>query len=539
VRGVRSFATAAIALAVLAGLAAATADRVATSARGIVTRLRDDTLVHRQNPRLIALAARIRRGPILDRDGAPLANSETTAARTYPLAAGMGTLLGVSPSRALLPPWALERQFDTRLRGYPERTGGPRYRDFDPRAGGGPLPWPDLRELVPLLDLDDAARDAAIAARDADVASRAVRLTLDARLQAKAAGLAQDAVAKHHRLAAAAAVIDVDTGQVLARVQVPDYDPSHPSWQDHVLADDTAFLRRFHGAYGEWPDKTGVQGMFQSGSVGKLFTAIAAVRAGAVGSRFDCREADAQGPLFTQPGWPRPVHDHTGDRPHGSLDLPQAIAVSCNVYFAQLGLALGPDPLAALRRDGLEVGYGAAFAPGAAGTRQLASTAFGQGAMVMNVLQAARLVAAIAAGGRYRTCPPTMELGTTCGQLSLVSEPAALRPVLEGMRRVMTAGTGAGLTPPASVRVYGKTGTADVRGFAGEEPFGIAPAASAAPHAWFVAFAEPATVPELSPTASKRLAIAVVVPRGGTGASAAGPLAMQILAGAHELGYLR
>ena len=41
--------------------------------------------------------------------------------------------------------------------------------------------------------------------------------------------------------------------------------------------------------------------MFQSGSVGKLFTAIAAVRAGAEGSRFACRDADAQGPRFALP----------------------------------------------------------------------------------------------------------------------------------------------------------------------------------------------------------------------------------------------
>jgi cell division protein FtsI/penicillin-binding protein 2 len=107
------------------------------------------------------------------------------------------------------------------------------------------------------------------------------------------------------------------------------------------------------------------------------------------------------------------------------------------------------------------------------------------------------------------------------------------------MRRVMTAGTGARLAPPAGVRVYGKTGTADVRGFAGEEPFGIAPATAAAPHSWFVAFAEPASAAELAPIARGRLAVAVVVPRGGTGASAAGPLAMQILAAARELGYLQ
>jgi cell division protein FtsW (lipid II flippase) len=539
VRGVRNFATVAVALAAVAGVAAATADRVETSARGIVMRLGDGTLVRRQNPRLVALAARIRRGPILDRNGVPLAINETEATRSYPLAAAMGTLLGVSPPRVLLPSWALERQFDTRLRGYAERSDEPRDRELDQSAGVGRLPWPDLRPFVPLLDLDGPARDAAIAARDADVASRSVRLTIDTRLQEKIAELLRAEVAKHHRVAAAAAAIDVETGQVLARVQVPDYDPNKPSWQDRVLAGDAAFLSRFRGAYGEWPDKTGIQGMFQSGSIGKLFTAIAAVRAGAAGSRFSCRETDAQGPLFTQPSWPKPIHDFAGDRPHGALDLVQALAVSCNVYFAQLGLALGPDPLAALRRDGVEVGYGATLVPGAAGTRQLASTAFGQGAMVMSVMQAARLVAAIAAGGRYRKCPPTMELGATCAELSLISDPAALGPVLEGMRRVMTAGTGAGLVSPAGVRVYGKTGTADVRGFAGEEPFGIARAATAAPHSWFVAFAEPATVAELSPAASKRLAIAVVVPRGGTGASAAGPLAMRILTAAHDLGYLQ
>jgi cell division protein FtsI/penicillin-binding protein 2 len=309
-------------------------------------------------------------------------------------------------------------------------------------------------------------------------------------------------------------------------------------WQDRVLANDTAFVRRFHGAYGEWPDKTGLQGFFQSGSVGKLFTAVAAVRAGRADARFDCKDSDAQGPLFTLPGWPKPIHDFTGDRPHGSPDLVDAIAVSCNVYFGQLGLAIGPEPLAALRADGLEVGYRSPIDPGKAGSRQLASTAFGQGAMVMNVMQAARLAAMLASGGRYTRCPSTMLADAPCTSTELVPDPASLAPVLAGMRRVMTDGTGARLAEPAGIRVYGKTGTADVRGFAGEEAFGIAPAAPAAPHSWFVAFAEPTSVPEGSPTAPGRLAIAVVVPRGGTGAAAAGPLAMQVLGAARDLGYL-
>jgi cell division protein FtsW (lipid II flippase) len=535
IRGLRAAAAVAIALAIVAGIAAATVDRTETAARGIVTRLADGTLIHRQNPRLAALAARIRRGSILDRHGAPLAVSPAAGARAYPLGAALGTLLGSSPSRVLLPPWALERRLETRLRGYPERTGGPR----DPRRARA-LPWPDLRRLVPLLDLGDAAQDAAIDAIDADVAARSVQLTLDGKLQAKAAELAQAAVARGRRLAAAAVVLDVDTGAVLARVQVPDHDPGQPAWQDRVLAGDAAFLARFRGAYGEWPDKTGVHGMFQSGSVGKLVTALAAVRTGLAGARYECREQDAQGPLFTRRGWPKPIHDHTGDRPHGAPDLIAALAVSCNVYFGQLGLALGAAPFAALQHDGLDLGYGGrTFEAGPPGSRQLASTGFGQGAMAMSVMQAARMVAAIAAGGRYRRCPPEMELAAPCPEAVLVEDPEAVRPVIAGMRRVMTAGTGARLQPPAGVRVYGKTGTADVNGFLGEEPFGIARGAPAAPHSWFVAFAEPSSAAELAPVSPGRLAVAVVVPRGGTGASAAGPLVMQLLAAARELGYLQ
>jgi len=160
---------------------------------------------------------------------------------------------------------------------------------------------------------------------------------------------------------------------------------------------------------------------------------------------------------------------------------PPRIAVSCNVYFAQLGIALGRDPMIALRHAGLDVGYAGELDPGGAGSRQLASTAFGQGALVINTMQAARMVAAIAAGGRYRRCSPTMELDAPCTEIVLVDDPAALAPITTGMRQVMTAGTGIGLRPPAGLRVYGKTGTADVHGFRGEEPFGIRPAAVAPP----------------------------------------------------------
>ncbi|MBA2538459.1 MAG: FtsW/RodA/SpoVE family cell cycle protein [Deltaproteobacteria bacterium] len=513
------------ALGIAASLYAALADRTEVAARGIVVRLADGTRVHRMNPRLVALTSQLRRGSILDRDGAPLAVSTKPGTRTYPLGSALGTLIGVSPSRVLLPEWALERKLEHELRGYPER------------AGGMSLPWPDLRAFVPLLDLDRDARRTAVAALDEDLSRRSVRLTLNAKLQAKVGELARAAVANPARLAVAAVVLDADSGHVLARVQVPDYDPNAPAWQDRVLANDAEFLRKFHGTYGEWPDKTGLQGMFQAGSVGKLFTALAAVRANAASSRLPCRDSDEQGPLFTRPEWGKPIHDHTGDRPHGTPDLASALAVSCNVYFGQLALQLGPAPFEKLRSDGVEIGHGDRFVPGKPDSRHLASTGFGQGAMALSVLQAARMVGAIANGGRYVTC--SMRLDERCRETSLVDDPARMHPIVAGMRRVITAGTGARLAAPAGLRVYGKTGTADVQGFAGEAPFGIAPGETAAPHSWFVAFAEPLSTPEPAATVKGRIVVAVVVPRGGTGASAAGPLTMQILSAVREAGYLR
>ncbi len=480
-------------------------DRASIAATGIRVELADGTRITRADPRLVAVAAQIRRGTIADRDGRPLAVSPVAGVRLYPLGPDLGTLLGAWPSRVLLPPWALERALDHRL------------------AGDA------LRDLAPLVSLPPDERRTRIAALDADVASRSVRLTLDARLQARIAAILRARLARGGH-AAAAVVIDVETGEVLARVQAPDLDPRDSSWQSAILARDPRVLPELEGAYGAWPDKTGVQGMFQAGSVGKLFTAIAAVRAGRAGDRYPCVDEDAQGPFYVQRGWDRPVHDHGDDRTHGEVDLIEGLAVSCNVYFAQLALRLR-EPLIALRAAGLEIGYADTLDPGPAESRRLASTGFGQGALVLSAMQAARMVAAIGAGGVYRRCPSTMELGAPCPETRLVDDPEALAPILEGMRRVMTAGTGKHLRPPDGVVVHGKTGTADVRGFDGEAPWGIAPGAAAAPHSWFVAFAT-------GIDGGRALALAVVVPRGGAGAATAGPLAMQILAAARDLGYL-
>ncbi|HHO49535.1 MAG TPA: hypothetical protein ENK18_01390 [Deltaproteobacteria bacterium] len=549
----------------------------ATTARGVVTTLGDGTVVHRQDRRIQAIASSVPRGDLRDRNGLRIVGDDKTGERVYPLQTAMGTLIGPPTAVVLRPSWALERIYDERLRGYGDRPDGPsvwmvaeddgtesllfasptrkeRPRDrkrAEALAGGRsirqlPLPAPDLRPLVPILHAPPKERPSRIVEAVGTLDDRSVTLTIDANLQSLAAETLAT-YAEHSKVGAAAAVvIDVDSGEVLVRAQVPDFDPSdRDSWLPPVLAADPAFT----GVYGAWNDMTGTRGIFQAGSVGKIVTSVAYVREGIETTgeaceiksvdRYSCTERDRQGPLFTMPGWRRPIHDYYKDKPHGSVDLARALSVSCNVTFGQMALKLGPEPFQQLVADGLQVGWSDTFTPGDAGTRTLAETGFGQGATAMSVSQAARLAALVGGGGIYRECPSDLEKGRPCEALELVVDPDALKVVLAGMRGTMTRGTGSQHREIEGVRVYGKTGTADSIGLRDEEPYDmIYGEGGYPPHSWFVAVAEPELASPCEAVTPNRLAIAVVVPRSGTGAAFAAPTALKILAGAHQLGYL-
>jgi len=125
-----------------------------------------------------------------------------------------------------------------------------------------------------------------------------------------------------------------------------------------------------------------------------------------------------------------------------------------------------------------------------------------------------------------------------CEEDAVVDDPRAVAPIIAGMRRVMSAGTGARLARIPGVRLYGKTGTADATRFRGEELFGVPESRRLPPHSWFVAIAEPAGAPACAPIAPGRLAIAVVVPRAGAGSRHAGPAAVAIARAAARHGLL-
>jgi len=141
-------------------------------------------------------------------------------------------------------------------------------------------------------------------------------------------------------------------------------------------------------------------GVYPPGSSFKVVTAAAALRKdpALAGESFTCeRLPDGRvGKLL--PGWSRPIRDDVADRaPHGRLAMERALIVSCNAYFAQLGLHVGAPALqetAAL----LEISLGQPES-----TRQVRDTlpfaAYGQGQVLATPFKMARVAATIAGDG--------------------------------------------------------------------------------------------------------------------------------------------
>jgi peptidoglycan glycosyltransferase len=199
--------------------------------------------------------------------------------------------------------------------------------------------------------------------------------------------------------------------------------------------------------------------------------------------------------------------------PHGVIGMHQAMAVSCNAYFAQLAVRLGPEPLIDAAQ---QVGLSLARGNTPAHVREsLPQVGYGQAEVVATPLRMARVAAAIAADGvvpdvRWETAVPVGE------PHALVTRDSA-RLIARYMRDVVLTGTGRALRGHA-IPIAGKTGTAEIAG--------------APSHAWFIGFAPygPAT---------RRVAVAVLIENAGYGGAAAAPAAGEIIAAAAALGLVR
>ena len=230
---------------------------------------------------------------------------------------------------------------------------------------------------------------------------------------------------------------------------------------------------------------------------------------------FSCRRLSDGRAGTVIAGWRRPIRDDVGDRVHGTLNMRQAITVSCNAYFAQLGVfAVGSK---ALRETagllGIDAGTEAEV------NQMLPFASYGQGTVVTTPLKMARVAAAIAADGAMPQGRWVLDGsdGRIAPSASVISPPAAT--FLAGaMRSVVTSGTARTAMTGLAIPVAGKTGTAQLdRG---------------QPHSWFAGFAP------YDGTIAQRIAFAVVVEHGGYGAKVAAPMAREIVEAAAQLGMI-
>lgn len=334
----------------------------------------------------------------------------------------------------------------------------------------------------------------------------------------------------------AVVALDVRNGDVLAMVSRPGFDPN--VFARGVTPEEWRSLMKdpLHPL-----TNRAIQGQYPPGSTFKVMMAAAALEKKVITpeTRFSCSGGLQFGGHYFR-CWKKGGH--------GSVNLQQAIARSCDVYFYRLGQRLGIDAIAEYaRRFGLGNRLGIALdheatgiIPDAAWKKRVLgapwyagetlSVVIGQGYVTATPLQMAVAAATIANGGTvYRPHIVKRVLnaeGETIQEVTpeIVNEtgvrPETLQLVRDGMWDVVNSPSGTGKKAKLpDFHVAGKTGTSQV--IAGTKGKGKQLPRQYRDHAWFIAFA-PAEAPEI--------AVACVVEHAGEGGGAvAAPIVRQVL----------
>jgi peptidoglycan glycosyltransferase len=193
----------------------------------------------------------------------------------------------------------------------------------------------------------------------------------------------------------------------------------------------------------------------------------------------------------------------------------QAITVSCNAYFAQLGVfAVGAQ---ALHDTAQLLDIPAGEIPEL--KKMLPFAAYGQGPVLVSPFKMARVAATIAAGGAMPQGRWILDENNTRDEQPRLIVPLDDAKFLAvSMRSVVTAGTARSAMAGTPIEIAGKTGTAQLD--------------EGLPHAWFAGFAP------YNAEVSRRIAFAVVVEHAGYGGRVAAPVARDIIEAAQKFGIV-
>lgn len=357
-----------------------------------------------------------------------------------------------------------------------------------------------------------------------------VKLTIDARAQMAAWAALKDK-------AGAAVAIEPSTGRILAMVSAPSFDPnilssriSNDEWNKIVENPLDVLSNR------------AIQGQYPPASTFKPIHAAAALEEKVITPATRIYS----GPSFRFGN--RDFRDWK-EEGHGVINVHRAIVESSDTFFYQVGLKLGVDRLARYSKGfGFGAKTGISLANEKSGTvpssewkkkaygvrwyeGETVSVSVGQGYMLSTPLQLANAYAAIANNGTLYVPQVIDSITTPMGtmvkgflpvkrsELNVSKDTLAyVRKALEGV--VQEAGGTAGFLKASGLDMAGKTGTAQVSKLIRRTKDVKSIAYKLRDHAWFAGYA---------PYGDPKIAVAVIVEHGGFGASAAAPIALEII----------
>jgi len=380
----------------------------------------------------------------------------------------------------------LEKQFEQVLRGVPGA------RRVEVTASGRVVRDLDTRE---------------------DVQGQSIKLTID--------GALQDFASRRIGLqSAAVVVIDCETGGILTLASMPCFDPNtfangigRIQWKMLNEDDHIPLLNK------------AVRGLYPPGSTVKPMASLALqIHGVSPDEKVNCPGGYQLGNRFFR-----------CDARHGVLDMRGAIEHSCNTYFWSMVHRVGYENVAPVARQlglgqefdlpGVNQRYGTVPDPAWKMRRYHQewtaadglNAAIGQGYVLVSPLQLAVMTSRIASG---RDLTPSLMFGQPkpLGP-ALPFTPEQLGVTRDGMFRVVNGhGTAAASRlQVGDITMSGKTGTAQVRRLISR---GSVSDWKARDHSWFICFA---------PSEAPRYAMAVLVEHGGFGASAAAPIARDVM----------
>ncbi|HHT64326.1 MAG: peptidoglycan D,D-transpeptidase FtsI family protein [Bacillota bacterium] len=434
--------------------------------------IKDNIISSSYNRRLWEREDKIVRGEIFDRKGVSLAHNEIVGneqERVYPFGPLYSHVIGYNSTtygKSLL-----EAKYNDQLL--------------------------NINPLNPVTDL-----------RDKLTGSRSfgnnLYLTIDHKLEKRASELMG-------RRNGAVVALHPQTGEILALVSKPDFNPAESSleerWHELIESEENPLLPR------------ATQGLYVPGSTFKAAVSLMAVDKG-----LDNKTYEDTGSIIIDG---KKIENH-GKKAYGTLDLENALAVSSNTVFARIGVELGEENLNDLARQlglGKKISFDIPLSTSRfdyknMGKTDQAAVGIGQGKILVTPLHMALITGGIANNGvvmkpylvdRVVTANGFILKDREPGEFFRLADPDTAKRVKEMMKGVVDKGTGKN-AKISGVSVAGKTGTAQNELTAqGENK----------EHAWFIGFA---------PVENPQIAVSVILEySGSTGGGQAAPIARELM----------